>query len=145
MVCRLTELLPDSHWPVVIIGAGQAGLSAAHYLWRDGLKPGRDFIVLDAADGPGGAWRQRWESLTLGSTNHIADLPGFPLGTPDPSVPASAIVTDYYSRFEDELELCVVRPAEVANVTSAGAVTGADGVAGAAPATAGKVASRSKP
>lgn len=124
MVCRLTELLPDSHWPVVIIGAGQAGLSAAHYLWRDGLKPGRDFIVLDAADGPGGAWRQRWESLTLGSTNHIADLPGFPLGTPDPSVPASAIVTDYYSRFEDELELCVVRPAEVANVTSAETGTG---------------------
>ena len=50
MVCRLTELLVDSHWRVVIIGAGQAGLSAAHYLWRDGLKPGRDFIVLDASD-----------------------------------------------------------------------------------------------
>ncbi|GAA0035003.1 NAD(P)-binding domain-containing protein [Brevibacterium metallidurans] len=124
MVCRLTELLVDSHWPVVIIGAGQAGLSAAHYLWRDGLKPGRDFIVLDAGDGPGGAWRQRWESLTLGSTNHIADLPGFPLGTPDPSVPASAVVTDYYSRFERELELCVVRPAEVATVTSAEPGTG---------------------
>ncbi len=46
------------------------------------------------------------------------------MGTPDPSVPASAIVTDYYSRFEDELELCVVRPAEVANVTSADPGTG---------------------
>ena len=124
MVCRLTELLVDSHWRVVIIGAGQAGLSAAHYLWRDGLKPGRDFIVLDASDGPGGAWRQRWESLTLGSTNHIADLPGFPLGAPDPSVPASEIVTDYYSRFETELELCVVRPAEVAHVTSDDTGTG---------------------
>jgi cation diffusion facilitator CzcD-associated flavoprotein CzcO len=118
MVCRINELLVDSHWPVVIIGAGQAGLSAAHYLWRDGLVPGRDFIVLDAGAGPGGAWRERWDSLTLGTTNHVADLPGFPLGRPDPNVPASQVVSDYYSRFERELELCVVRPAEVTSVTS---------------------------
>ena len=119
MVCRISELLVDSHWPIVIIGAGQAGLSAAHYLWRDGLAPGKDFIILDAGAGPGGAWRNRWDSLTLGSTNHVADLPGFPLGTPDPSIPASAVVSDYYSRFERELELCVVRPAEVIMVKSA--------------------------
>lgn len=119
MVCRISELLVDSQWPIVIIGAGQAGLSAAHYLWRDGLAPGKDFIILDAGTGPGGAWRERWDSLTLGSTNHISDLPGFPLGTPDPTVPASTVVTDYYSRFERELELCVVRPAEVTAVKSA--------------------------
>ena len=118
MVCRINELLIDSHWPIVIIGAGQAGLSAAHYLWRDGLAPGKDFIILDAGDGPGGAWRERWDSLTLGSTNHISDLPGFPLGRPDPTVPASQIVSDYYSRFERELELCVIRPAEVSTVRS---------------------------
>jgi cation diffusion facilitator CzcD-associated flavoprotein CzcO len=118
MVCRINELLVDSHWPVVIIGAGQAGLSAAHYLWRDSLVPGRDFIILDAGAGPGGAWRERWDSLTLGTTNHVADLPGFPLGRPDPNVPASEVVSDYYSRFERELELCVVRPAEVTSVTS---------------------------
>lgn len=114
----MNELLDDSHWPVVIIGAGQAGLSAAHYLWRDGLVPGRDFIILDAGEGPGGAWRERWDSLTLGTTNHISDLPGFPLGRPDPQAPASQVVSDYYDRFERELELCVVRPADVASVTS---------------------------
>lgn len=118
MVCRINELLIDSHWSVVIIGAGQAGLSAAHYLWRDGMVPGRDFIVLDAGAGPGGAWRERWDSLTLGRTNHVANLPGFPLGRPDPTVPASQVVSDYYSRFERELELCVVRPAAVTTVTS---------------------------
>ena len=118
MVCRINELLIDSHWPVVIIGAGQAGLSAADYLWRDGLAPGKDFIILDAGDGPGGAWRERWDSLTLGTTNHISDLPGFPLGSPDPNVPASEVVSDYYSRFERELELCVIRPAEVDTVRS---------------------------
>ncbi|WP_113903386.1 MULTISPECIES: NAD(P)-binding domain-containing protein [Brevibacterium] len=118
MVCRLHELLAGSHWPIVIIGAGQAGLSAAHYLWRDGLRAGRDFLVLDASSGPGGAWRERWDSLTLGGANRIADLPGFPLGSPDPRCPASAVVSDYYSRYERELELCVVRPAEVDEVRS---------------------------
>ena len=118
MVCRINELLIDSHWPIVIIGAGQAGLSAAHYLWRDGLAPGKDFIILDAGDGPGGAWRERWDSLALGTTNHISDLPGFPLGRPDPNVPASEVVSDYYSRFERELELCVIRPAVVDTVRS---------------------------
>lgn len=125
MVCRIPELLAGSHWPIVIIGAGQAGLSAAHYLWRDGLVAGKDFIVLDAGRGPGGAWRERWDSLTLGTTNHVADLPGFPLGTPDPTTPASAVVSDYYSRFERELELCVVRPAEVVRVRSETPGTGA--------------------
>ncbi|WP_309133319.1 FAD-dependent oxidoreductase [Brevibacterium sp.] len=118
MVCRLPELLEGSQWPIVIIGAGQAGLSAAHYLWRDGLRAGKDFIVLDAGAGPGGAWRERWDSLTLGGANRIADLPGFPLGSPDPRCPASAVVSDYYSRFERELELCVVRPAEAVEVRS---------------------------
>ena len=56
--------------------------------------------------------------MTLGTTNHISDLPGFPLGRPDPNVPASEVVSDYYSRFERELELCVIRPAEVDTVRS---------------------------
>ena len=58
--------------------------------------------------------------MTLGTTNHISDLPGFPLGRPDPNVPASEVVSDYYSRFERELELCVIRPAEVDTVRSEG-------------------------
>ena len=43
--------------PAVIIGAGQAGLAAAHELVHRGLVPGTDFLVFDADDGPGGAWR----------------------------------------------------------------------------------------
>lgn len=43
----------------IVIGAGQAGLSAAYHLKRRGLVPEEDFIVLDSNDGPGGAWRIR--------------------------------------------------------------------------------------
>lgn len=47
---------------VAVIGAGQAGLSAAYFLRRAGMLPGRDFVVLDhspvrAAPGSSGGRR----------------------------------------------------------------------------------------
>lgn len=101
---------------VLIIGAGQAGLACAHELVHRGLSPGEDFIVLDANSGPGGAWRHRWDSLTFGRAHRIAPLPGLPLPQPDPTVPASCVVTDYYGRYEGHLGLGVVRPVTVTSV-----------------------------
>src|SRR3546814_1962393 len=46
---------------IVIIGGGQMGLSLGYYLHRAKA----DFLILDAEDGPGGAWRLGWESLRL--------------------------------------------------------------------------------
>ncbi|EEI18128.1 MULTISPECIES: NAD(P)-binding domain-containing protein [Corynebacterium] len=102
--------LQHRHIPAVIIGAGQAGLSAAHELLRRGTRRD-DMVVLDANDGPGGAWRHRWDSLTLGRAHGIADLPDLPMDRPDPDVPASRLVTDYYGAYEDEFDLDVARPA----------------------------------
>jgi cation diffusion facilitator CzcD-associated flavoprotein CzcO len=48
----------DRDMDVVVIGAGQAGLSAAYFLKRANL----DHVVLDADEGPGGAWRSRREA-----------------------------------------------------------------------------------
>lgn len=103
---------------MVVIGAGQAGLSTSFHLQRRGLVPGRDFLVLDANPGPGGAWQHRWESLTLGNTHRIHDLPGTPLGEVDPHVPARKVVSEYYQRYEETLELDVRRPVRVQKVTS---------------------------
>ncbi|MCB0885146.1 MAG: NAD(P)-binding protein, partial [Propionibacteriaceae bacterium] len=68
---------------MVVIGAGQAGLAAAYHLLRRGFvsaldfpEAGRSFVVLDHETGPGGAWRHRWESLTMATVNGIFDLPG---------------------------------------------------------------------
>ena len=52
---------------VVVIGAGQAGLSVSYYLQRLGLDAGNDFVVLDRGPGTGGAWQFRWEALRIGS------------------------------------------------------------------------------
>ncbi|RRQ07971.1 NAD(P)-binding domain-containing protein [Corynebacterium bovis] len=103
---------------VIVVGAGQAGLAAAHALVRRGHTPGEDMLVLDSGEGPGGAWRDRWDSLTLGRAHAVADLPGLPLGDPDPSVPASRVVSDYYGRYEELFGLHVVRPATVVAVHS---------------------------
>ena len=104
--------------PVVLIGAGQAGLSVAYYLKRFGLTAGRDFVIFDRGQTAGGAWQYRWESLRLGAAHRVNDLPGLSeLGlsfeTADQSRPARDVVTEYYARFEEHFELGVVRPVAV--------------------------------
>ncbi|NYE96451.1 thioredoxin reductase [Psychromicrobium silvestre] len=106
-------------YQIIVIGAGQAGLSAAYHLKRRGLRPGIDFLVLDANAGPGGAWRHRWPSLTLGAAHGIHDLPDFPMGSPDPGRPASELVSEYYAAFEERNDLQVKRPVRVTAVQSA--------------------------
>ncbi|MGN6131194.1 MAG: NAD(P)-binding domain-containing protein [Nocardioidaceae bacterium] len=103
---------------VAVVGAGQAGLSAAYHLRRRGVSPESGFVVLDANDGPGGAWRHRWDSLTLGRAHHVHDLPGLALGEPDPAEPASAVVARYYGDYERAHGLPVHRPVRVRAVTS---------------------------
>lgn len=73
----------------VVIGAGQAGLSAAYHLRRRGV---RDVVVLDAEDGPGGAWRHRWDSLTMATVNGIRELPDTPAPEVGGDVPANIAV-----------------------------------------------------
>ncbi|MDQ4503611.1 NAD(P)-binding domain-containing protein [Sinomonas sp. ASV322] len=103
----------------VVIGAGQAGLSAAYWLQRKGLRAWEDYVVLDANEGPGGAWRHRWPSLTFDAAHGLHPLPGLPLEAPDPHEPSSAVVSRYYGAYEREFALPVVRPARVASVTHA--------------------------
>ena len=107
--------------PVVIIGAGQAGLSVAAFLRRFGLVSGQDFVIFDRGPDAGGAWQHRWEALRLGTAHKVNDLPGMgELGisfeTADRSLPARQVVTDYYRRYERHFELNVVRPVTVTSV-----------------------------
>ncbi|MCA1186258.1 MULTISPECIES: NAD(P)-binding domain-containing protein [unclassified Saccharopolyspora] len=97
---------------VVVIGAGQAGLSSAHHLRRTGT----GFVVLDAGTGAGGAWRHRWPSLRLGGVHGIHDLPGLALAEKDGARPASEVLAEYFARYEDEFELPVRRPVQVRSV-----------------------------
>jgi cation diffusion facilitator CzcD-associated flavoprotein CzcO len=105
---------------VVVIGAGQAGLSAAYHLGRLG---GSDFVVLDANDRAGGAWQHRWHSLTMADVHGVASLPGMELPAHDPRQPARDVVPDYFARYEERFGIRVIRPVRVDRVESEPAQT----------------------
>jgi len=99
----------------VVIGAGQAGLSASYHLQRRGI----DHVVLDADDTPGGAWQHRWDSLTMQDVHGIAALP-------DAEPPreqagrANDVVPAYFADYERAHDLPVLRPVRVDEVVEAG-------------------------
>jgi thioredoxin reductase len=109
---------------IVVIGAGQAGLSSAYHLKRRGLAPGRGFVVLDQAPHPGGAWQFRWPSLKLSTVNRIHDLPGMrfadAVDTSATEEEASVAVPQYFAAYEQAFELPVYRPITVTVVCDRG-------------------------
>jgi thioredoxin reductase len=108
---------------VVVIGAGQAGLSTAYHLKGLGLTS-RDFLVLDQSPRAGGAWQFRWPSLTLSTVNRIHDLPGLSfaetVGSGGERVEAAVAVPEYFAEYERRFELPVLRPAKVTVVCRRG-------------------------
>ncbi|WP_245718200.1 NAD(P)-binding protein [Nocardia miyunensis] len=102
---------------ILVIGAGQAGLSAGYHLRRLGLRPEQDFLIVDHAPGPGGAWQFRWPSLTLTTVNGVHDLPGMAfaevLRPGSEQARAATAVPEYYARYEERFDLRVHRPTTV--------------------------------
>ena len=108
---------------IVVIGAGQAGLSSAYHLQRLGLAPARSFVVLDQSPQAGGAWQFRWPSLTLSTVNRIHDLPGMKFAdavNTEGQVQASVAVPNYFAAYEDNFHLPVFRPVRVRLVCNRG-------------------------
>jgi cation diffusion facilitator CzcD-associated flavoprotein CzcO len=97
---------------VVVIGAGQAGLSSAYFLRRADM----DFVVLDANPAAGGAWQHRWPSLRMATVHGIFDLPGMHFDPPAPTEQAATAVPAYFAAFEREFGLDVHRPVAVSAV-----------------------------
>lgn len=100
---------------VVLIGAGQAGLASAYYLRRAGV----NFVMLDAQEGPGGAWRHAWKSLHLFSPASFSSLPGWMMpAKTEAAYPARDEVLDYLARYEDRYQFPIERPVTVQSVRS---------------------------
>jgi cation diffusion facilitator CzcD-associated flavoprotein CzcO len=97
----------------VVIGAGQAGLSASYHLKRRGIH----HVVLDEDEAPGGAWQHRWDSLTMRDVHGVAALPcSVPPG--DETGRANVVVPAYFAGYERTHDLPVIRPVHVHRVAN---------------------------
>jgi putative flavoprotein involved in K+ transport len=87
----------------LVIGAGQAGLSAGYHLAARGLP----FVILDADARIGDHWRQRWDSLRLYSPARYDSLPGMRFPAPSFHWPTGREMADYLEAYARRFELPV--------------------------------------
>ena len=98
---RTATAEPGSTYEVVVIGAGQAGLTIGYFL----AQQGRRFVILDEADSIGAAWRTRWESLTLFTPRRYSGLPGLPFPGDPEDYPIRDEVIAYLEQYAKTFDL----------------------------------------
>jgi putative flavoprotein involved in K+ transport len=79
----------------VVVGAGQAGLAVGYHLARRGCP----FVILDAHERIGDAWRTRWDSLRLFTAASLDGLPGMRFPGPGGSFPTKDEMADYLENY----------------------------------------------
>src|SRR4249919_483775 len=87
----------------VIVGGGQAGLAVGYHL----AKRGRPFVILDAGERVGDAWRNRWDSLRLFTPARYTGLPGWAFPAPAWSFPTKDDVAGYLEAYAARFDLPV--------------------------------------
>lgn len=88
---------------VVVIGGGQAALATAYFLRRTALS----FVLLDAEDAPGGAWRHAWRSLRLFSPATWSSIAGRQMAPEQSGYPARDDVIYHLTEYEQHYRLPV--------------------------------------
>src|SRR5512138_245877 len=101
---------------VVVVGGGQAGLSVGYHLARQGLR----FVILDAGERIGDAWRRRWDSLRLFSPAKFDGLDGMPFPAPPDAFPTKDEMADYLEAYAARFQLPVRTGVRVDGLSRAG-------------------------
>src|SRR5215211_748541 len=89
------DFRPLTDAPVVVVGAGQSGLAAAHALEKLSVP----VVVLEAGHRPAGSWPRYYESLRLFSPAAFSSMPGMPFPGHLERYPARDEVADYLERY----------------------------------------------
>lgn len=101
----MTTAASEHPFDTVVVGGGQAGLAAGYYL----EKQGRDFVILDAGEKVGDAWRGRWDSLRLFTPAAYSSLPGMPFPAPPRNYyPTKDEMADYLEAYAGKFGLPVL-------------------------------------
>ncbi len=88
---------------VVVIGAGQAGLSVSYHLKRKGI----DHVILDGASRVGDVWRNRWDSLRLFTPAKFDSLDGLRFPADPDTFPTKDQMADYLESYTETFGLPV--------------------------------------
>lgn len=110
----------------VVIGAGQAGLSAGYHL----RKKGREFVILDSYERVGDNWRCHWDSLRLYSPALAEALPGMKFPAARMTYPTKDQMADFLETYCATFDLPVRGGVRVSKVCRDGeryVVTCSDG------------------
>jgi len=101
----------------VVIGAGQAGLSAGYHLSRSG----RSFVILDGNPRVGDNWRERYDSLRLFTPARYVGLPGGRFPGKGSASPTKDEMADYLGAYVSRFGLPVRNGVTVDGVRRDGA------------------------
>jgi putative flavoprotein involved in K+ transport len=85
----------------LVVGGGQAGLAVGYYLAQRGLP----FVILDANERVGDAWRKRWDSLRLFTPARYNALPGMGFPGQAHAFSTKDEVADYLEAYAARFEL----------------------------------------
>lgn len=100
------------HEPVLIVGAGPAGLATAAHLARRGIAG----LVLEQGSRPGGAWQHRNKSLRLTTPRRLSSLPYYAVEREHGRWLSATAWCDYLERYTERLGLRVRCNAQVTAV-----------------------------
>jgi putative flavoprotein involved in K+ transport len=105
--------MQTERFDTVVIGGGQAGLVAGYELRKRGI----GFVILDAGERVGQAWRDRWDSLRLFTPARAAALPGMRQPVPGDRYVTKDEMADYLEAYAERFELPVRLGTRVARVS----------------------------
>lgn len=109
----IDAVAPGGAVDVVVIGAGQAGLSVGYHLKKRGVR----FVILDGAARIGDVWRKRWDSLRLFTPAWLDSLDGLPFPAPRDYFPTKDEMGDYLELYAKHFALPVRTSVRVESVT----------------------------
>jgi putative flavoprotein involved in K+ transport len=87
----------------IVIGGGQAGLSVGYHLAKREI----NFLILDANNRIGNAWRNRWDSLRLFTPARYVELPGMRFPGKGEAFPTKDQIADYLEFYAERFKLPV--------------------------------------
>jgi putative flavoprotein involved in K+ transport len=106
---------PEQH-KVIVIGAGQAGLSAGYFLKKNNI----DFLILDANERVGDSWRNRWDSLRLFTPAKFDSLAGMSFPSDPNYFPTKDEMGDYLETYAKHFNLPIRNNTKVSGLSREG-------------------------